>query len=79
MINADKTIEAIDKKLKEEEKKGTVKEYLLDLGFSLEDKNIPNIEKTKSEKSDDWPSNELPFKLVEALLLLLYVWIYANI
>ena len=53
MIDADKTIVAIDKKLKEEEKKGTVKEYLLDLGFSLEDKNIPNIEKTKSEKSDD--------------------------
>ena len=59
MIDADKTIEAIDKKIKEEEAKGTAKEYLLKLGFSFEEKNIPNAEKTKSEitdKKDNWPT-----------------------
>lgn len=52
MIDANKTIEAIDKKLKEEEAKGTAKEYLLKFGFSFEEKNIPNVEKTKSEITD---------------------------
>lgn len=53
MIDADKTIEAINKKLKEEEAKGTLKEYLLNLGFSFEEKNMPNVEKTKTEKTND--------------------------
>lgn len=48
MIDADKTIEAIDKKLKEEEAKGKLLEYLLKMGFQFE--SVPNDEKTESEE-----------------------------